>query len=172
MHQAISNLLRFDKYELSYKMIDKYALQDKLKDIIGNCLKEENVILVDLTFQIQKRKSILRILVDEPNGGITLDRCAYLNNAISQLLDRENLIETSYILEVSSPGLDRPLLSPDDFSRCLNRRIRIFLEPSQNGRHEIEGVITSVTEEGLNLESGGEIKYIPFTVIKRAKQVI
>jgi ribosome maturation factor RimP len=153
-------------------MIDKYELQDKLKTVIGDYLKDENVILVDLSFKAQRGKSVLRILVDEPNGGITLDRCAYLNNTISQLLDRENLIETSYVLEVYSPGLDRPLLTRDDFSRCVNRKVRIFLDESKDGRNEIRGVITLVSDEGLNLDSEDKVQYIPFVNIKKAKQVV
>ena len=153
-------------------MIDKYTLQEKLKAVICDYLKEENVILVDLNFRPQRRKFILRIIVDETGGGITLDRCAYLNNTISQLLDRENLIQASYVLEVSSPGIDRPLVTRDDFSRCLNRKVRIFLNESQGKICEILGVVISVTDAQLNLDSGGEIRQIPFDRIKKAKQVI
>ena len=153
-------------------MFDKYALQERLKIAIGDYLKGEDVILVDLNFQRQGRKFILRILVDQPGGGIVLDRCAYLNNAISQVLDRENLIPDSYALEVSSPGIDRPLLTRDDFSRCLNRKVKIFLKESGDQRYEISGVITSVTDAGLDLDSGKEIKQIAFDQIKRARQVI
>ena len=153
-------------------MIDKYALCEKLKTVIGDYLKGENVILVDLDLQSRKRKFILRILVDEPGGGITIDRCAYLNNAISQLLDREDLIQTRYTLEVSSPGIDRPLLTPNDFARCLNRKIRILFDESQDGRYEISGVLVSVTDAGLDLDLGGQIQQIPFGRIKKGKQVI
>lgn len=153
-------------------MIDKYALQEKLRSLIGDYLKQENIILVDLNFKAKGRKSILRILVDEHEGGITLDRCTYLNNAISQLLDRENLIETSYTLEVSSPGIDRPLLTPDDFSRCLNRKVKIFLNQPQDQIYEVSGVIISVTDMGINLDLDGQVHQIPFAQIKKAKQII
>jgi len=154
-------------------MFDKHALQEKLRAMIEGFLKEENLILVDLRLLTQGRKYILRILVDESGGGITLDRCAYLNKAMSQILDREDLIPGSYVLEIFSPGLDRPLLSRDDFFRCLNRKIRILLsDPVDEQTYEIAGSVTSVTDLGLSLDSGKGIKQIEFGQVKKAKQII
>ena len=116
-------------------MLDRYALQEELRAVIADYLRTENIVLVDLMFRPQGRKFILRILVDQPGGGISLDRCAYLNNAIGQLLEQDDLIPDSYLLEVSSPGLDRPLLNSEDFARCINRKVRIFLnEPDLSSR--------------------------------------
>jgi ribosome maturation factor RimP len=153
-------------------MIDKYELQEKLKSIIGDNLKKEGVILVDLNFMLSGKKSILRILVDLPGGGITLDKCTYINNLISQLLDEENLIQSSYVLEVSSPGVDRPLISKEDFFRCLNRKVKIFFNQFQEGKSEITGVIVSVADAGVNVDSEGQIQQIPFDRIRKAKQII
>jgi len=153
-------------------MIDKYALQEKLTDVVGDYLKGENLILVDLQLLGRRKKSTLRILVDQPEGGITLDRCAHLNSVISQLLDREDLIQFSYTLEVSSPGLDRPLQSYEDFSRCLNRKVRIFLSQSLEDKYETSGLVISVTEAGIELDSDGQIQYIPFGQVRKAKQII
>jgi ribosome maturation factor RimP len=153
-------------------MIDKYELQEKLKSIIGENLKKEGVILVDLNFTLSGKKSILRILVDVPGGGITLDKCTYINNSISQLLDEENLIQGSYVLEVSSPGVDRPLISKEDFTRCLNRKVKIFLNQLQEGKSEITGVIISVADAGVNVDSEGQIQQIPFDRIRKAKQIV
>ena len=163
-------------------MIDKYELQEKLKSIIGDNLKKEGVILVDLNFMFSGEKSILRILVDVSGGGITLDKCAYINNSISQLLDEENLIQSSYVLEVSSPGVDRPLISKEDFIRCLNRKVKIFFNQHQEDKpnpcvqgldkSEITGVIISVADTGVNIDSEGQIQQIPFDRIRKAKQII
>ncbi len=153
-------------------MVNKYELQEKLKALISDYLKQENIVLVDLKLQSQGKKFILRILVDEPGGGISLDRCAYLNDTIGQLLERENLIESSYVLEVSSPGIDRPLVSAGDFSRCVNRRVRIFLNRPREQAYEISGMIVSVTDAGIDLDSGDRVQQIPFDQIRKAKQVI
>lgn len=156
----------------SLKMIDKYELQEKLERVISDYLKGRDIIFVDLNFHAQGRKLILRILVDHPNGGITLDECARLNEEMGRLIEREDIVKQSYILEVFSPGIDRPLLSRDDFFRCLNRRVRIFFNQCQAGKYEISGEITSITETGLNLDSEGEIRQIQFDQIKKAKQAI
>jgi len=153
-------------------MMDKYELQEKLRLIIGDNLKKEGVILVDLNFTLSGKKSILRILVDVPGGGITLDKCTYINNSISQLLDEENLIQGSYVLEVSSPGVDRPLISKEDFTRCLNRKVKIFFNQLQEGKSEITGVIISVADAGVNVDSEGQIQQIPFDRIRKAKQIV
>ena len=76
------------------------------------------------------------------------------------------------MLEVSSPGLDRPLLDSRDFKRCINRKIRVFLHSQEEGRSEISGVLISVQEAGVNLDSKGQVQFIPFEQIKKAKQII
>jgi ribosome maturation factor RimP len=153
-------------------MLDRYALQEKLRSVIADYLRTENTVLVDLMFRPKGRRFIVRILVDEPGGGISLDRCAYLNNAIGQLLEQDDLIQDSYLLEVCSPGLDRPLLNSEDFSRCINRKVRIFLNEPQGQTYEVSGVIISVTDSGINLETQAGIRQIPFKQIKKGKQVI
>jgi len=153
-------------------MTDKYALSERLRILIGDYLRSENIILIDLRLHSKRKKTMLRILVDEPNGGISLDRCAHLNSAISQLLDKEDLIQHSYILEVSSPGLDRPLQTYEDFSRCLNRKVRVFFNQCQDGKYEIYGVVICVNESGIELDTGEQVQRIPFERIGKAKQII
>ncbi|MFH1577477.1 MAG: ribosome maturation factor RimP [Candidatus Omnitrophota bacterium] len=153
-------------------MINQCQLQDKLKAVIGEYLKGENIVLVNLSFKPRGRKNILRILVDEPNGGISLERCAALNNAITGLLANHSLIPDNYILEVSSPGIDRPLVTSDDFSRCLNHRVRIFFHDFQEDKNEIAGLLVEVTDKGVSLEVDGQIHHILFSQIRHAKQII
>lgn len=153
-------------------MIDKFQLQEKLKAAIGDYLKRENVILIDSNLTLRRKKNILRILIDVPGGGITLDECAHINNELGRLLDAENLIQDSYILEVSSPGLDRPLVTKDDFSRCLNRKVRMFFNQGLEAKTEITGVIVSVNDTYVNINSEGQIQQIPFDRIRKAKQII
>ena len=100
---------------------------------------------------------MLRLLVDKIYGGITLDECARLNEKICDVIQTEGIIKQRYILEVSSPGIDRFLLTREDFSRCLNRKVRIFFNQCRDGKYEISGTIISVTEAGLNLDFEGKI---------------
>jgi ribosome maturation factor RimP len=145
---------------------------DDIKTLIASVLEEDKLCLVDASFYLQGGRWILQLLVDKIYGGITLDECARLNERISSLIEREGIIRENYVLEVSSPGIDRSLLTREDFSRCLNRKIRIFFKQCQGGKSEILGVIISVTDTGLNLDLDGQIQLIPFDRIKKAKQVI
>jgi len=145
---------------------------DNIKTLIAPILGEEKLCLVDANFCLQGGRWFLRLLVDKIYGGITLDECARLNEKIGEFIERQNLIKQSYVLEVSSPGTNRPLLTREDFSRCLNRKVRIFFNQCQEAKTEITGVIVSVNDTGVNINSEGQIQQIPFDRIRRARQII
>lgn len=145
-------------------------------------LVEDNVkqILDPLGFELIELKSInskggliLRFLIDRDEGGITISECAQLNRDISQMLDEKNTVGQEYNLEVSSPGLDRPLINPRDFKRVIEKIIHVFLKEQQSGKWEFEGKLIKLDEAGIFVTSNkGEELFIPFTKINRAKQVI
>ena len=152
--------------------MDRQEIIAELRNIIGDYLKIQGLDLVDLILRHEGRDSIVRILVDRPEGGITVGECAKLNIQISNLLDEKDILQTRYILEVASPGLDRPLKTKNDFLRCINRRVRFFLNESINGRVELEGLICKVENDSVYIESNNEIIEIPLTKINKAKRVI
>ena len=145
---------------------------DSLRMLITPILAEDKVCLVEMKHFFQGNRLFLKLLVDRPQGGITLDECVKLNDRIGELIEREDIIKQGYVLEVSSPGLDRPLLTREDFLRCLNRKVRIFFSQRQDQRHETSGMIKSVSETGLDLDSEGEIQYITFDEIRKGKQIL
>jgi len=153
--------------------MDKYEIIEELKKVIGEYLAGCGLVLVELVYRQEGRGLVLRILADRPTGGISLGECVVLNSGIGALLDEKNILETGYILEVSSPGVDRPLTSKSDFSRCPDKRVRVFLREQQEAKWELEGIIRKVTDEFLYLEIGpGGVVEIPFARINKAKQVI
>jgi ribosome maturation factor RimP len=152
--------------------VDRTRLKEELKAVIEEYLKDKNIELVDLIFRPEGGNLVLRILVDKPEGGINLEECALLNEAISMMLDEKGLLQDRYILEVSSPGIDRPLANKNDFSRCIFRNVKIFLKEPINGMWEPEGVISSVTDAAVFLEMDGQNLEVPFSKINRAKQII
>ena len=101
---------------------------EHLRELIEPLLEKEGVELVDLKLGGRR----LTVFIDK-DGGIGLDDCARMNRAIGDLLDVEDPMGARYMLEVSSPGLDRPLRTPRDFGRSVGREVRIT-------RHEREGV--------------------------------
>lgn len=152
--------------------MDRENLVNELKVIIEDYLESWNLELVDIFYRRAGRESVLKILVDKPEGGISLETCATLNNEIGVILDQGDLLKESYILEVSSPGIVRPLKTKNDFSRCIYRRVRVFLSGQIEGKSELEGEITGVTDASLFVETEkGKIE-IPFSMVNFAKQIV
>ena len=89
--------------------MDRPEITDELNNIIEDYLKNQNLDLVDLIYRYEGRDLVLRILVDKPQGGISVGECAHLNSEIGRIVDEKDILQQNYILEVSSPGLDRAL---------------------------------------------------------------
>jgi ribosome maturation factor RimP len=151
-------------------------LRDSLKERLLPLIKEENLELVDLEFSPSGSMSLLRIYVDKPEG-VTIDECANLSRKVSDFLDMENLIPNRYNLEVSSPGLDRPLVKREDFIRKVGEKVRVFLKEPVDGKLDLVGEIKRFQEEMLylSIESEGaepsvnEEKAVPFRNVLKAK---
>lgn len=144
---------------------------DKIKEISKPILDSQDVVLVDLFLRRDKKKIILRFLIDKPEGGISLDECAKLNEIIGEALDKDALIQESFILEVSSPGLDRPLITIEDFSRVQGRDIRVFLREPVNEKIEIAGKLDSLKEDKIVIDTADKKIEIPIDKINKAKQI-
>ncbi|MEK6564527.1 MAG: ribosome maturation factor RimP [Candidatus Omnitrophota bacterium] len=155
-------------------------LLDKTKQVVQDYIEDLGYELVDLSLSKTRGNMTLKVLTDKPRGGISLKECADLNQGLSAILDRENTLGESYVLEVSSPGIDRPLTLRNDFLRAQARQIRAVLSEPIEGKYEITGVITKVEDDHLFLDSGekiidgerGRTIRIPLNKIKKAKQVI
>lgn len=145
---------------------------DEIKDIISPVLKEEGIELVELNYSKLGGQIILRLLVDKHEGGISLGECASLNVRIGSILEEQDLIKNKYTLEVSSPGLDRPLVNRADFLRCMNRNIRLFLREPQAGKTELTGRISKVTEDSVFIDAKVGTLEINFNSIVKAKQIL
>lgn len=145
---------------------------ENLKKIILPFLEEEGMVVVELRLMRTGQGMVLRLLVDKREGGINLQDCARLNEKIGSLLDTQDIIKERYALEVSSPGVDRDLLTKDDFSRCVNRRVRVFLNDCINGKMEIEGWIKEVAQETVYLDAFGEVIEITLSKITKARQIV
>jgi len=152
--------------------MDRQILTNELKVIIGDYLKDRGLDLIDLISRYEGRDLVLRILTDRPEGGITLGDCAYINREISAILDEKEIVQQRCVLEVASPGLDRPLEARNDFSRCLNKKVRVFLKEAVKGKMEFEGVINKVEANSAYFKTENEIIEVPWLKISRAKQVI
>jgi ribosome maturation factor RimP len=152
--------------------MDRQGLITELTAIVEDCVKGLGLELVDIIYRYEGRDVFLRVLVDRPEGGITLGECANVNNELSRLLDEKDIIRERYMLEVSSPGADRPLKGKSDFLRCLNKRARFFFNAPVSGKTELEGLIVSAGDDAVTVNTGVETIEIPLDKINIAKQVL
>lgn len=127
------------------------SIADTLRIKVKPLVEEDGLELVELNFFEGKSSSILRVYVDK-FGGVTLDECAKLNRKIGDYLETENLISRRYLLEVSSPGLDRPLKSAGDFQRKIGEKIKVFLKEKEQGANELIGRIKDIRDDNLILQ--------------------
>ena len=146
-------------------------LTKTLEALVGECLAVRGLELIELKYHFE-RGGLLRVLADRPNGGITIDELAGLNSAIGQLFEEKSLLAEGYHLEVSSPGLDRPLKTQRDFCRNFGKRIKVFLSTAINGKIELDGIVREAADEAVTLETAAGPVSIPLSAINKAKILI
>lgn len=115
----------------------------------------------------------LQIMAERPDGTMLIDDCSRLSQAVSALLDVENLIEEAYNLEVSSPGIDRPLTRPKDFERYAGFEARIELHSPVNGQRKFKGILRGIEGETIAFETEqGAAVQLPFGEVDKAKLIL
>ena len=112
--------------------------------------ESQGMELVHVEYQKEPAGRILRLYIDKP-GGVTLDDCAATSRQVSDLLDIYLDRETSYRLEVSSPGMNRPLGKVDDFNRFKEHSVRIKLFRPINGQKNFKGILMGIEDRSVNL---------------------
>ena len=134
-------------------------IKDTLTHLILPLLNRRDVELVELAVSGSHRRQIVRIFVDRPDG-ITVDECAALSRDIADMLDTRNPIDGTYLLEVSSPGLTRPLKTDRDFERVVGKALRLVVD----GLGVVVGTLLQIKADYLDVELQGER-----TIIEREK---
>ena len=142
----------------------------ELIKILEPLLTEMGIDLVDLELHGGRSSGVVRVFVDEV-GGISLARCTQASRAISALLDQEEPFQGQYRLEVSSPGIDRPLTTEKDFIRHRGRFIHITYR-LDGADKEATGTIQDAGDQTLTLQSGEDVLLIPLDDIILAKIII
>ncbi len=128
--------------------------------------------VVDVQVAGEGRQMILRVLVDRPDGGITIAECTQVNEALSRQLDLYDLFEHAYTLEVSSPGLDRPLRTDQDFRRFAGRRAEITTVAPVNGQRRFRGILLGVLGDAVAVQIDGRQVQLPKDQIAQARLVV
>lgn len=143
-------------------------LRERLFALIEPLLAQLGYELIDLEQAAGRGQGVLRIYIDRPEG-IGLDDCERASREISALLDVEDPIPGTYMLEVSSPGEDRVLRTRAHFERFVGSRVFIELTAPRDGRRRYTGMLTEVADEGVALEVDRQRVDIPFGEIGKAR---
>ena len=142
------------------------ALKEELKVL----LEKLNAEIVEFSLKRSGKKLILRLLVDK-DGGITLDECALINRRIGSIIEEKSIIDEKYLLEVNSPGLDRPLKTKRDFKRVQrDDRVDFWLSEPIQDRNFLSARIKSVSDQDVIVVDKDENEIsIPYQAINKAK---
>ncbi|MBU0548036.1 MAG: hypothetical protein KJ710_05320 [Candidatus Omnitrophica bacterium] len=152
--------------------MNREVLKQEISLLVRDLFAAQGFVLVDIIFRHDGSGLLLSLLVDKSQGGISLEECGLLNRLVRQVLDEKNIFSDQYSLEISSPGLDRPLKTREDFMRCLNKQAVFFLIGLVNGKCECKGAISRVNEAAVFIDHAGEVLEIPLIKINKAKLVI
>ena len=124
-------------------------LEAEVENIVEELLENTALELVAVDY-VKERDWYLRVFIDK-EGGVDLDDCQDLSRKLEELLDAQDLIKTSYILEVSSPGLDRELKKPRDFQREMGKDIDVSLFAPLDGKKVVTGPLSAYDGETINV---------------------
>lgn len=159
-------------------MSKKDALQRMLESLAAPICETQGVELVELRVLAERGASVVRLTIDreradgKPGSGITIDDCTDVSRALSAILDREETeMPETYRLEVTSPGVERPLVKLADFARFAGREAKIKTTEPVEDKKYFEGRLLGVEGESVKLEASGRTYVIPFEAIAKASLI-
>jgi ribosome maturation factor RimP len=149
------------------KEMTEREIVERLRAMIHPIVLNEGMEVVDIEYRRESGGWILRLILDK-EGGVTLDDCTRVSQEVGRSLDVEDILQTSYTLEVSSPGLTRPLKTEKDFMKYLHRLVKVkTVDPIQN-RRQFKGKLLGVSENEVEIEVEREIFQIPLSNVAKA----
>ena len=122
------------------------SIEATIEEIVQPIVDAKNFEIVDIEYVKEAGEYYLRVYLDK-EGGISLSDCELVSRELSEILDKKDPIKDNYFLEVSSPGLDRPLKKDKDFERYKGRDVEIKLYKPMNGSKQFEGELVGLTED-------------------------
>ncbi len=143
-------------------------VREEVERLILPILEEEGMELVDIEYKMGKGRSILRLYINKPEG-VKINDCERVSKRIDPILERSDIIGGRYLLQVSSPGLDRPLKKEEDFKRFIGRLIKVKTFSPIDNQKTFVGTLKDYKEERVALETKeGKIIEIPMKHIAKA----
>ncbi len=151
---------------------DKTAAQQetlaKLQAMLEPVARSEGLVLVEMQYRPEGSGLVLRLFVDRPEGGVTLEECAQVSRQVSDLLDVEDMIPSRFHLEVSSPGLNRRLKTERDFELFAGRAVKVIYLDEQGKSRTVRGQLKGVQGQEVLLDMDGRMLAVPLARINKA----
>lgn len=147
-----------------------FDVRARAEELIKGVVEEAGLELIHVEYEPSGASPILRIYIDK-EGGVDISDCTEISRSVSVLLDVEDFIPTSYLLEVSSPGVERPLFKEEDYRRFQGKEIRLEATEKIENRRNFTGFIEDFSDGILKLSCGNRLYEIPYRLIKKAHLV-
>lgn len=147
--------------------MDTQALAQRFTDVLADLQLE----CLGIEFSPSQGQSTLRVYLDAEGREVTLDDCEAASRELSAMLDVEDPIPGHYVLEVSSPGIDRPLFTATQFANVVGQEVKVLLKAPLEGRRRLRGKVTSVEGEQIALEAEGKVFEFAHDAVESARIV-
>ena len=149
----------------------KQTVVERAQALLAPLIAGEGLELLEVDFVREREGWVLRLFIDKPGDKVSLDECTLVSRAVSPVLDVEDFIPHEYHLEVSSPGVNRPLKKPEHYQRVVGQKIKVktFGPLGEPPRKNFSGTLTGVAPESITLQVEGAGSFqIPFKDIAKA----
>jgi len=144
------------------------AVSDKLQALLAPLVEDLGYEFVGIEYQSNPKNRLIRLYIDRPEVGIGIEDCELVSREVSALLDVEDPFSGQYTLEVSSPGIERPLFTGAHFAGFVGEMAKVILAVPMDGRRKFKGLIVGADEQQVVLEVDGERYTLTVADIQRA----
>lgn len=148
------------------------ALVEKIEKLLLPTIHAMGFELVQVKMMEGNKSKLLQIMAERPDGSMNVDDCAEISHQVSAILDVEDIIPGEYRLEISSPGIDRPLVKHADYEKHIGHLAKIELTLPVNGRKRYTGMLKTLVGDTLTLEVDGQPVAIELPDVQHAKLVL
>jgi ribosome maturation factor RimP len=142
----------------------------QVSDLVEPILDGLGLKLIDAEYLTNQGRWVLRLYIDK-EGGVTVDDCAKVSHELGDLIDIKDIIEHEYTLEVSSPGLNRPLKKEADFIHVIGKKVKVRTKAPLKGQRNFMGVLKDFKEHELHIQSEGQLITVAWADIDKANLV-
>jgi len=136
------------------------GLQEEIEATLRTRVPEVEVLLAE-----RPSPGLVRVIIDRPGGAVDLELCERVSKELAPLRER-------YALEVSSPGIDRPLVKPDHYRRAVGSRVTVRIDQPQDGRRRFTGTLIDAGDDEIEIDLDGERARLPLAAVRRAHLVV